>query len=120
MEPLARVRLELGDETEPYLFTDTALNALLEENGGNMLLAAAAACDIQATRTAPNVDFDSLDQKSFKLSQEPKAWAARAVALRQRAADQAAGGSKSVGVMHVSRPRATAIDPATGRRPWRS
>jgi len=85
--PRDEVRLEISDTdvAEP-LFTDVELDLLLERNDSNVLLAAAHACDILATRYAPKFDFDALDQKSFKLSQLSRAYEARAEALRDRAA----------------------------------
>lgn len=111
-----RVRLELSDtNVGSPLFTDVELDVLLEEHGDNPLLAAAAACDILATRYAPEFDFDALDQKSFKRSQKSKAYAAQARSLRERASKQ--GG---LTVQKVSR-----CDPASersylehGRRHW--
>jgi hypothetical protein len=94
-----RVRLELSDtDVRAPLFTDAELDQLLLENGDNPLLAAAAACDILATRYAAEFDFDSLDQKSFKVSKKAQAYERRAQQLRERASRVA-----GVSVMQVQR-----------------
>jgi len=97
MAPRDRLRFELGDtDTRLPLFSDAELDELLTENDGEILLAAAAACEIMATRTAGDFDFDSLDQKSFKRSKVSAAWSARAEALRERHAAATRGGGLNV------------------------
>lgn len=89
LDTLDRLRLQIGDTNAgDQLFTDEQLESLLEEQDANVLLAAADACDILATRYATQVDFDALDQKSFKLSQRSKAYAAQANTFRERAAKE--------------------------------
>lgn len=91
------VRLEIGDtNVSAPLFSDAELDLLLERNGDSVLLAAAHACDILATRYAPEFDFDALDEKSFKKSQKSRAYAARADALRARATSSAGLSTVSV------------------------
>jgi hypothetical protein len=114
--PRDEVRLEISDtDVSTPLFSDAELDLLLERNSDSVLLAAAHACDILATRYASQVDFDALDQKSFKLSQRSKAYAAQARALRERASKE--GG---LVVQSVSR-RDTQTDRSYlehGRRDW--
>lgn len=114
--PRDEVRLEISDtNVSTPLFTDAELDLLLERDDGNVLLAAAHACDILATRYAPEFDFDALDQKSFKRSQRSRAYEARASALRDRAA-RASG----LSVQSVAR-RDTQTDRSYlehGRRDW--
>lgn len=81
---LDQVRLHLGDtdETRP-LFNDDELEFLLSERGDNVLLTAADACDILATRFARDYDFRWKDS-AFNRSQMAQMYAARAKALRAR------------------------------------
>ncbi len=90
LSPRDRLRLQIGDtDVSAPLFTDDELDAFLDEQNGSLLLAAAEACDVLATRFAFEFDFDALDQKSFKKSQRARAYADRAVALRERAQSEA-------------------------------
>lgn len=80
---LARVRLELGDtDSAAPLFTDEEIQVKLDGES-NELLAAAALCDILATRFARAYDFTA-DGRQFSRSQMSKAYAQRADELRQQ------------------------------------
>lgn len=81
--PLARVRLEIGDTTDPALFQDEEIQVKLAARADSILLTAADLCDILATRYAQDFDFET-DGQSFKRSQKAKAYADMAKALRAR------------------------------------
>src|SRR4051794_31493642 len=92
---LDKFRLELGDinATTP-LFNDDEAAYFINAHPGNVLLAAAAACDALATRFAGDFDFETDGQK-FNRSTKAKAYADRATALRTRA--------NGIGVMEIVR-----------------
>lgn len=81
--PRDRLRLQIGDTTSPNLFSDDELDTLLSERNDEIVLAAADACDILATRFATNYDFKWKDG-SFNRSQMAKMYADRAKELRER------------------------------------
>jgi hypothetical protein len=87
-DPRARLRLEIGDGTAPFLLTDDELDTLLSERAGVILAAAADACDILATRFATAYDFEwqgSVNSRGkYSRSQMSKAFADRAKAIRAR------------------------------------
>lgn len=102
MEPRDRLRLELGDTNVANpLFSDAELDQLLAEVDGAILLAAANACDILATRYAGDFDFGTREDKRFSRSQKSKMYAARADRLRQRFEITVAG--SGVGTIDVER-----------------
>jgi hypothetical protein len=86
-----KLRLEIGDQDpSARLFEDDEAEYFLDSNGGNVLLAAAAACLALAARRAPQYDFKWKDQ-SFSRSQAAKAYRELAGELRARAAAQNTG-----------------------------
>lgn len=98
MEPLDRVRLEIGDTTVAApLFTDTEIETVLAERAGDVFLTSADLCDILATRFAADFDFKWKDG-DFKKGSRSAQYAARATALRARSAG---GGLASIPVTRV-------------------
>lgn len=82
---LAKVRFEVGDTIESEaLFTDEEINAKLD--GNSVLGAAADLCDVLATRYAALADT-SVGGQDISLAKLSEAYAARAVALRDRSVD---------------------------------
>lgn len=114
---IAKVRRKIGDRTAPGRFSDEEITEELTVADGEVLLAAAALCDAAAAEAAPKFDFDALDQKSFKRSQEARAWEARAAALR-REYDSTVGSKLTV--QKVDRPDTQSREwvERAGRRPW--
>lgn len=95
-----RVRLEIGDtDTANALFSDNEIDTVLSERADDVFLTAADLCDILATRFAADIDFKWKDG-DFKKGSRSAAYAARAKALRVRAAN-AGGGVVSVPVTRV-------------------
>lgn len=120
-DEVGKVRFEISDTVENgALFSDEEITYKLAEHDDDVLLAAAALCDVLATRYADEFDIGADEDRTFKRSQKAAMYARRAAALRERAAADASGGPKSIGVLHVDRPRPRGVDLATGRRPWRS
>lgn len=79
------VRFHAGDtNTSEQLLADGEVTFLLSDNGDNILLAAAAACDAIAAKFSRQADAQAGDV-SRKVSQRAQAYSARAVELRQRA-----------------------------------
>lgn len=94
---IGRVRFEIDDMVEATaLFPDDAVvTHALDEEGGNVRLAAARLCDVLSRRFAREFDF-ATDDQSFKKSQRVKAFADLACELRKRE-------QSTVGVLHVER-----------------
>ena len=126
--PLDELRLHIGD-TDPdrLLFIDDEANYLLNQRAGNVLLAAADACDMLATRFARDYDFEwqgagESARGKFSRSQMAAMYASRATALRNRAN----GGVAVIETTRVdgysddlsTRDGAGGVDGLTGRRPW--
>jgi hypothetical protein len=90
-EPRDILRLKIGDRdaTDP-LFGNDELDVFLAESNGNVLYAAAEACESLARRFARDFDFKWKDQ-SFSRSQMAKAYRDQAKDLRAQAA--AGGGA---------------------------
>lgn len=81
MTDVEKVRLKIGDtEVSDALFSDTELEAFLEDEG-TVGGAAAAACESLAARFAPDYDV-STDDQSLKRSQKSAAFAKLAETLR--------------------------------------
>jgi hypothetical protein len=82
---LEQVRLEIGDldPTNP-LFTDDQIQYYIDNNGTNVLMAAADCCDALATRYASNIDFTT-DTLAVKKFQRAEFMGKRAGILRDRA-----------------------------------
>lgn len=87
--PVGLVRLELGDTTEPALFTDEEIGVKLDGQGGRVLLAAADLADILAVRYSQGFNFETDGQK-FNLGDRARNFQALAKQLRERA--EKAGG----------------------------
>lgn len=86
-----KVRLYIGDtNSDRALFNDDELDLVIDLNDSNLMLAAADACDILATRFAReyDVEWQGSTNARTKLarSQMSKAYASRAEKLRDRAA----------------------------------
>jgi hypothetical protein len=96
MEAVEQFRLEIGDEGENALFTIEQVEHLLDVRDGNVLAAAADACDILATRFAKEFDFASAARQQFRRSQKAEAYERRAKAIRSRI-----GGLATIGVTRV-------------------
>ncbi len=86
-----KVRLEIGDtDAAAPLFNDDELDYIIASRADNVLLAAADACDMLATRFARDYDFEwqgagESARGKFTRSQMSKAFTDRAAAIRQRA-----------------------------------
>lgn len=94
---IGKVRLELFDTTSgTALLSDEEIQVKLTEHSNNVLLAAAALCDILARRFARDFDFKTDDQE-FKKGARAKVWADLATDLRTRAG----GGLSTVTVTKV-------------------
>lgn len=92
---IGKVRFEIGDTDEDNAqFTDDEIQVKIDDTTDN-LAAAAALCDVLATRYSLRFDF-SVDGQVIKGSQIAKAYSERAEALRLRSSD-------SVGTFFVSR-----------------
>lgn len=90
-----KLRIEIGGAAlTDQLFTEDELSYFLDTHP-SVLAAAAAACDVLATRFASDFDFKWKDQ-AFTRSQRSKMFAARATALRERA-------DGGIGVTHTCR-----------------
>lgn len=95
--PLAQVRLEIGDTVSATpLFADEEIAVKLAGRNNHVLHTAADLCQILATRTAGEFDFET-DGQSFKRSQ--KKWAEMAATLRARAEKE--GGLSVVPVTRI-------------------
>ncbi len=82
---LHKTRLEIGDtDSTAALFTDEELDVYLDARSDSVLLAAADACDVLATRFARAYDF-STDGQSFSRSKMTEMYRQRAKDLRTRA-----------------------------------
>lgn len=79
-----KVRFEVGDTTAATaLFDDAEVDLKLTEHSGDVLLTAAALCDVLATRFAGRYDIEA-DGQAMKRSQAGEAYAERAAVLRAR------------------------------------
>lgn len=116
--PVGQVRFEISDTAEPALFSDEEITYKLGEHHDSILRAAAALCDVLATRYADEFDIGADEDRTFRRSQKATAYARRAEALRARA-DVADGGANGINILAVSRKHPhCGVDPATGRRRW--
>lgn len=83
--PLDQFRLLIGDtDSTRQLFNDVEAQWFIDQRPGNVLLAAADACDSLATRFARDYDF-STDGQSFRRSSVAIRYETRARELRARA-----------------------------------
>jgi hypothetical protein len=90
--PRDRLRLQIGDtNVSQPLFSDDELDTFLAERDNVVLMAAADACAILATRFAGNYDFKWKDG-TFNRSQMAEMYAERAKELRGLAAQTDATG----------------------------
>ncbi len=126
LDPVAitAFRLELGDLTDPYLFTDEQAQYFLDKHPSNLLLAVADACDALAARFARQFDFEANENKRFALSQRSKAYLAMGARIRTRANTEGnSDGTGGVPTYAFPAPHdwqndlagvSTSIDPVTG------
>lgn len=80
------VRLLIPDVSETYVFTDTQIRVFLSLNGDDVLLAAAAAVDVQASDLAANPTVTT-DDLRVDFASSVKALREHAASLREQAAN---------------------------------
>jgi len=65
MTSVEKVRLRTGDETAPYVFTDTQVQYFLDEHSDNINLAAADMLEAWAAKYAANADTEKIGDYSY-------------------------------------------------------
>jgi hypothetical protein len=119
------VRFELGDvQAANPLFNDDELDYLLGQHADNVLLTAAHACDILATRFARGFEFSDGDDRTFKPGERVAHYRTMARDLRERASTAASGGLAVIETTRVDgysddlSSRDGSFSTQQGRRPW--